>query len=478
MASKDLVKKVLYYNWIQFDNQKKIGGGVNVYLKNLLEKLSEQKKYDIYFLSSGWKYNPFKSSTYIRKTKNFWGDKIKTYEIVNSPIMAPAYVIFNSLEKYLNDQITEKLFLDFIKDHGPFDVIHIHNIEGISINVLKIKQYFPNTKIILTVHNYQPICPLNQFFKFEEGKTCDNFNDGSDCINCLNENIKKTEYSKRFHNYLMDFIPQKFSFLFNFPVKLFSKLYKSKTKKFLNLQKCLNPSVFKTYRQKNIEIINANADAVLAVSERVKKILIDNGIDNNKVLVSYIGTKFADEAINKSVCDTTKPFTIAYLGYQRVDKGYYFLLDALSSLDETISANINVVLAVKNIDSKLANEKLSKFNKVKIYNGYTHENLKDILNEVNLGIVPVLWEDNLPQVAIEMVACGVPILCSSFGGASELCKSEIFKFIGADEKDFLEHLTTLAQNPDKLQEYWRNHIELKKMLTHINELEHIYESIN
>ena len=31
--------KLLYYNWIQFDNREGIGGGVNVYQKNLIEYL-------------------------------------------------------------------------------------------------------------------------------------------------------------------------------------------------------------------------------------------------------------------------------------------------------------------------------------------------------------------------------------------------------------------------------------------------------
>ena len=39
-----------------------------------------------------------------------------------------------------------------------------------------------------------------------------------------------------------------------------------------------------------------------------------------------------------------------------------------------------------------------------------------------------------------MVACGVPILCSDFGGASELCSSELFKFKGGNENNFVEKL--------------------------------------
>ena len=44
------------------------------------------------------------------------------------------------------------------------------------------------------------------------------------------------------------------------------------------------------------------------------------------------------------------------------------------------------------------------------------------------GVVPVLWHDNLPQVAIEMHARHIPLLTSDMGGAQELgnCPEMVF----------------------------------------------------
>lgn len=47
--------KILIYNWVPFDNEKGIGGGVTVYCKNLVETiLKESPSTQIYFLSSGF----------------------------------------------------------------------------------------------------------------------------------------------------------------------------------------------------------------------------------------------------------------------------------------------------------------------------------------------------------------------------------------------------------------------------------------
>ena len=75
-----------------------------------------------------------------------------------------------------------------------------------------------------------------------------------------------------------------------------------------------------------------------------------------------------------------------------------------------------------------------------------------------------------------MVACGVPILCSDFGGASELCSSELFKFKGGNEKDFTDKLQNLVNHPEFLNEYWKHHKPLMTMENHIKELDKYYGS--
>ena len=95
--------KILYYNWIQFDNEKNQGGGVNVYQRNLIDYLTNNTDNEIYFISSGWKYNPLKTKTYIKHTKNIFGNKCKSFEIINSSIMAPAFAMYMNPTKFIED---------------------------------------------------------------------------------------------------------------------------------------------------------------------------------------------------------------------------------------------------------------------------------------------------------------------------------------------------------------------------------------
>ena len=232
------------------------------------------------------------------------------------------------------------------------------------------------------------------------------------------------------------------------------------------------PSIYELYRETNIRYLNQYCDKILAVSKRVENIMIEHGINRNKIETLYIGTKIAERQTGKCNTLQTTPFVLAYLGYARVDKGFWFFLDALKKLPKEIQNQIGLVFAVKGY--KPNEEWLKNFAFTKSYNGYKHQELNDILSNVNLGIVPVLWEDNLPQIAIEMVANGVPILCSSFGGASELCNNPNFKFIGGYTEDFINKLINIINNPKILKDYWKNHSGLKTMEKHIDELFEIY----
>lgn len=467
--------KILYYNWIQFDNKDNIGGGVNIYQRNLIDYLVNNTDYEVYFLSSGWKYNPFKTQPYIRPTDNIFKDKCKSFEIINSSIMAPAFAIYMNPERFINDCGSVDIFDEFIQKYGKFDVIHFNNIEGISVNVLKLKEKYPDTKFIVSLHNYQPICPLVQYFQNHNECICNDFKNGKECLLCSYWKPNKKEYAKRSKNFIYDFL-SKHHLKFLKPLgKIYTKLFQYRSKSYIGSKSTMLPERYVQYRNHNIEYLNKYADYVLAVSDRVREIMIKNGCKPEIVKTSYIGTKFAEQETGYSVAQKTTPFTIAYLGYERIDKGFFFFINALSQLDKNIASKINVVLGVADLHNKNI-ENLKQFNKVIVHKGYTHQELPQILKDVNLGVVPVLWEDNLPQVAIEMVACGVPILCSDFGGASELCSSELFKFKGGNENDFSDKLQYLVNHPEFLNEYWMHHKPLMTMENHIKELDKYYRS--
>ena len=131
------------------DNTNNEGGGVNVYQKNLIDYMLKETNNEIYFLSSGTYYDLFNKKTYIKESKNIFGNKCKTYKLINSKCLAPASAMYDDINTYLSDVEDYEALKNFINKCGGFDVIHFNNIEGLSLNCLKIKKIFLIQKLYI-----------------------------------------------------------------------------------------------------------------------------------------------------------------------------------------------------------------------------------------------------------------------------------------------------------------------------------------
>lgn len=473
--------RVLFYNWVSFDDEKGRGGGVTVYLKNLIKYIDAyksecEKDLEITFLSSGSCYDIYDKS--IRYEKMEGCTLCDNYTIVNSPVFSPAYLSFFGIDTVLQDNTLKDVFVDFMKEKGPFDIVHFHNLEGLSLKVLESKILFPNTKFIYTMHNYYAFCPQVNLWQ-KENNCCLKENTDEDCMECMRCHVpqKKLEH-KMAMNYTLQKKPsESLRRAYAECGKRMDACYKEEEFGELREEdKGRIQAALKVYRDSFVQYINTYMDMVLGVSQRVCDIAVKMHIDEKKIRVSYIGTKAAERAEHGSnnVC-YEEGISLVYLGYRRLDKGYFFLLDVLEGLKKEVAEKLSVTIAAKSLpdypDRKINTDIFKQFT---LLDGYTKDNLEEILQGEHLGIVPVLWEDNLPQVAIEMVAYGVPILTSDRGGAWELGNNEKFRFEAGNVTECREKIEYFVENPKEIQSFWDKAMELITMKSHVEELIKIY----
>ncbi len=177
--------KILFYNWTQFDNPTMAGGGVTMYLRNIISELMARDDIEIYFLSSGEKYHFWHRKPRIEPTANIYGTpRLKTFALYNSPIKAPAHDAFYSVDQWLRDDVTPRLIREFIETHGPFDAFHIHNLEGIGSGVLSLPKGDNLRRLFYTFHNYMPVCPQIELL-YDNRMPCTDYHDGTRCTGCL-----------------------------------------------------------------------------------------------------------------------------------------------------------------------------------------------------------------------------------------------------------------------------------------------------
>ncbi len=479
--------KILYYNWVTFKDPFQKGGGVSHYLKNVLKPMALE--HEVVFLSSGNVYDVFNPQ--VRYELRSDNGCCKTFELINSTCPAPAHVSFGSPSQ-INSAAVSDVFFQFLEEIGGVDIIHFNNIEGIPVSLLGLKKRFPSIKIVVTLHNYYPFCPQVNLY-YQEKSRCTDFLNGKACVQCITPVTDSfisriatyTQYQMEKNSFLT--LSDATSVCWKLLKKIRSVLPYSQ-KKENTFQKdptlCSQWEHFQYRRKAMVSSLNEHCDMILAVSERVKQIAVDFGVTPDIVRTCYVGTTFADQ-FGKRVPKTLRRnsrrrLKLVYLGYMRKDKGFYFLLDALKSLESDLASRLEIVVAARNTDNaavRSLRELRSKYASIKYIDGYSHTALPHIIRDADVGIVPVLWEDNLPQVAIEMHCHNLPILTSDLGGAQELHRNKMFTFKHGDIEDFHQKIRALTSNEVSLETYWKNSLRPLSNKEHCRELCQIYSTL-
>ena len=167
------------------------------------------------------------------------------------------------------------------------------------------------------------------------------------------------------------------------------------------------------------------------------------------------------------------------MGYMRRDKGFFFLLDALEAMPDAVVARLRLVIAARRGDGATMARIAAltpRLAGVEHIDGYRADDLDRLLGQVDLGVIPVLWHDNLPQVALEMHARHIPLLTADMGGAQELGNTPDMVFRAGDIADFTAKITAVLDGGFSADAYWQNAMAPLGMQTHIDELERHYSS--
>ncbi|MCC5969908.1 MAG: glycosyltransferase [Pararhodobacter sp.] len=489
--------KILYYNWVDYLDREKRGGGVSVYQRNLLAALHAHGGIEAHFLSSGMAHE-------LRRRSPRWVElpaardeaPARRFEIVNSGLLSPSHADFASPAQ-LEHAETEDVFEDFVARNGPYDVIHFNNLEGLPAAALRIKERWPATRVVLSLHNYYPFCPQVNLWR-NEAEHCTDFAAGQRCVNCLpvraDPRSVRLAHAVSWRLNRLGMGPGTLTFDKGFRPLLGLAWRGYRKLKLLRRPRpvpaTLSAAVpdtggagaFAARRAAMVALINTHADAVLCVSDRVRHIAAHHGVAPSRLHTAYIGTQEAAK------WQTTQPrprmlqsdgtLRLAYLGYMRRDKGFFFLLDALEALPPALAARLRLTVAARRGEAAVVARlqalapKLAELRQV---NGYAHAGLDALLSDVDLGLVPVMWEDNLPQVAIEMHARHIPILTSDRGGAQELGRCPDLTFRAGDTADFARALTTVLEERITPADYWQNVMPPVTMQAHLDRLLTIYE---
>lgn len=224
------------------------------------------------------------------------------------------------------------------------------------------------------------------------------------------------------------------------------------------------PNLTKEYRERNkiaIELINDNIDLTLAISGRVKDILVESGLNSQKTIVAHQIPKLFNGKHNQGKQTTSTPVKIGYIGSIIPHKGVHILVDAVQSINpEKVIVKIygtgpgKYIEQIKRIDE----------NKVCDFKGeYKRENLSQIMQGLDLAVIPSIWEEGAGLVILECQYYGVPVICSRIGGMPEFINENEngITFQAENASDLAKILSDLIKSPGKI-DFMKMNTKLEK----------------
>ncbi|MBI5747963.1 MAG: glycosyltransferase family 4 protein [Nitrospinae bacterium] len=174
-----------------------------------------------------------------------------------------------------------------------------------------------------------------------------------------------------------------------------------------------------------------NADSVVSLSAAMKNEIINLGIPQDKIMVVPNGV---DEALfypadklssRKKTGLPMEKRIILYVGRLSSEKGVNHLIDAVPRIRDKEPDILLVIIGTGGLLNKLMSQTkdLGIEGNVLFLGERLHSDIPVYINASELLLLPSLCE-GCPNVVLEALACGTPVIASNVGGVPEIITSE------------------------------------------------------
>lgn len=320
-------------------------------------------------------------------------------------------------------------------DNEKFDIIHIHALEYVDwdlYNIIKPYHY------VVSLHDYCFICPRIYMYS-NKGMVCKKY-DEDVCKKCVSYLDRITILHKGI---------EKINTIFNSNFKLPYFPQQITKKRYDKFSKLLN-----------------EADYILPVSTRVEEIYRDSGI-NTRSKVLHIGNISADHYKEEYKYNTTPhKIKIVFLGRLTVYKGAELFLKIAYEMRKNDNMEFHFLG-----DAREYTRKLRKCGIVN-HGRYKQSELGEILQQFDMGMVLSIWEDNGPQVVMELLNNHIPVIGTRMGGISDFVNNSNGYLFNPYSEEEINGLYVFLNNLNI-----KKIVELKKNITHTTTSEEHYKAL-
>jgi glycosyltransferase involved in cell wall biosynthesis len=298
-------------------------------------------------------------------------------------------------------------FAKILDDESP-DAIHMHAFTR-TISVLFVRAAKQRgLPVFFTYHTPTVSCQRGDL-NFRDKEICDGTLDVHRCTRCYAESLG---------------VPQLVSSLLShIPFSLGRAVGSTKLSR---MWMALQLSELVRKRQAAFHELMQAADGVVAVSDWVRTLLLQNGVPSKKIVFSRHGLFHLTGGREPNIDSKGTPLRVCFLGRGDARKGSATLVNAMKLIPD-----VNIELHLYGIMQSATSERdwwaqrdSHGDGRISFFDAVPHDMIVPMLRNYHLVAVPSQYVETGPLVVLESLAAGTPVIGSNFGGIAEWIRHE------------------------------------------------------
>lgn len=446
------------------------GGGLIEYTEDLMDAQADNGWEVYYFFSC--RHYPFKKTS-LKVWKN---KKVTMLEVLNSPIyhLGGMGTVHPQLD--LSEPHTENIFKDVLRRVKP-DIIHIQELAGLPSSVIDIAKDEFNIPLVMTLHDFFLLCPTLNLFNYKN-QNCFKDQVGEDCVICCGNAYESLQ---KYQIYTLIYKVLEIVHLHETANKLLNRL-RMRSTSLSNEQNQINRVKSQLYqKRRNINIKRLEKiDLLIAQSSRVEEIY-KKFLSNPNIITLHSTVKHL-ELIKPKEIKAKHPIKFATLsGCYSIKKGSRLILETVRRLNDEGLGDLYEMHIWGEFDYQI--KEIVEIPNVHYHGSYEIDQLDEILNQVDVGIIPSMLEEVYGYTGIEFLKKGIPIIGNAKGGITDYTINDLTGWVNstASSLELVNIIKYILKNPEKIDTLNKKILNdktlIKSMDTHFKEINGIYNRI-
>lgn len=379
------------------------GGGLVAYVEDLMDA-QVQRGHEVSYVFAGRHYPLVRRPRLRRRERR----GIAWREILNSPLHDHGF----QPDLELGEPAVEELLARVIDEQRP-DLVHVHELAGLPSSVFEVAAR-AGVPAVFTLQDYFALCPMFKLLD-HDGAVCLRTEVGADCV-------ATAAADRRPHDLLyrstLSHDLWRVPFVRHLPRRdaAMAAVARTVARRAAPPRGAAagDPAAYQRRRDVNVARLN-RVDRLLAMSTRVAEIYETLGVEPARLRTMHL-TLAHIARLRPRRASGARPVTFGTLAaFESEAKGARLVLEAVRRLSRTLPRGSFRVLVFGTIDPRFAQE-AAGLDAIELREPFEPARLDAILDEIDVGLVPSVWEEAYAFAGVEFLAKAIPVIGNAIGG--------------------------------------------------------------